>query len=226
MAITIALDSVFVESVALVAATREATDAVFAATMVAHVGECCTFIDIFSVDVTVPFGAELLESDRARFWARIASVTPCFTDTATTNALQVVSFQLFGTNSVSVVEVARLLALIDTTGSSLVECQTRRTSARERSLRVDANTTAFANARVQIAFVDVRARLAVHLSVADGAVALDRVTHFARASPCQPDGTTTFRFKGESREVVFAAAVNHFGPARSFTIICKYFVKL
>ena len=216
---TIALDSVFVEGVALVAPTRETTDAVFAATVVAHVGECSAFVDIFAVDVAVSFWTKFFESDRARFWTRIASVAPSFADTATTNTLEVMALQFLGADAVSVVEVTRLLTLIDAARAGLVQCQTGRASASEGTFRVDTDSAAFANARIQIAFVNVRASLAVHLGVTDRAVAFDRVAHFAWASPCQADRATTFGFQRQSREVVFATAVHHFGPARSFAVI-------
>lgn len=149
-------------------------------------------------------------------------MAPSFADTAAADAFQIMSLQFFGADAVTVVQVAGLLALVNAPGACFVQCQTGRAGARERSLGVDADAAAFANARIQVTFVDVGARFAVDFGVADRTVAFDRVAHLARAAPRQTDRTATLGFERQPRQIVLATAVNHFGPARSFSIICRY----
>jgi len=59
---TVALDAVLVDSKTLVTSTREAANAVFTTSVITHVGELDTLVDVFAVDVAVTFGAQLLES--------------------------------------------------------------------------------------------------------------------------------------------------------------------
>ncbi len=158
------LDAIFVEGVALVAAAREASYAVLAAAVGAHVGEAGALVDVLTVDVAVAFGAQLVEGRRARLGARVAGQAPGLADGAAAGALQVVALDLFGADAVPVLQVARLLALVDALGARGVQRQARRAGARERAVRVDAQAAALANARVQVALVHVRARFAVHLS--------------------------------------------------------------
>lgn len=61
-----------------------------------------------------------------------------------------------------VVKVAELLALVDAACGRLVERQYWMAGTFKGSIRVDAEAAAFADARVQVALIDVRARLAVH----------------------------------------------------------------
>lgn len=61
-----------------------------------------------------------------------------------------------------VVEVAELLALVDGACGRLVERQYRMAGTFKGSIRVDAEAVAIADARVQVALIDVRARIAVH----------------------------------------------------------------
>lgn len=126
-------------------------------------------------------------------------MTPGFADAATADALQVMTFQLLGADAVTIVEIARLLTLIDAASGRLVQRQSRWAGAGERSFRVDADAAAFANARIQIAFVDVSASLAVHFCVTDWAVALDRVAHFAGTSPRQSHRTAALGFQCQTR---------------------------
>ena len=161
---TDALDAVFVESVALVTATGEAADAVLAASIVTHVGEVSAFVDIFAVDVAGAFRTQFFESGCSRFWTRVATVSPGFADGAATDALQVVTFDLFGADAVPVVQVTRFLTLVDAARSSFVQGQSGWTGAGEGSFRVDTDAASFTNARIQVAFVDIRACFAVHLS--------------------------------------------------------------
>lgn len=58
----VALDAVLVDSKTLVTSTREAANAVFTTSVITHVGELDTLVDVFAVDVAVTFGAQLLES--------------------------------------------------------------------------------------------------------------------------------------------------------------------
>lgn len=171
----------------MVTTAVETADTVLAAAVIAHVGEGRALVDVLAVDVAVAFWAEFLEGGRARLGARVAGVAPGFADAAAADAPQVVALQLLGADAVAVVEVAGLLALVDAPGGRLVQRQSRRAGAGEGSLRVDADAAALANARVQVALVDIRARLAVHFGVADRAVALDRVAHLARTAPGQAD---------------------------------------
>ena len=187
--------------------------------MIAHIRESGTLVNIFSIDVTVPFRTELFEGGRSGLGARVAIVAPRFADAATADALQVVALELLHADAVPVVEVARLLALVDAPSARVVERESRRAGAAERSFRVDADTAAFADARVQVALVHVRASFAVDLCVTDRTVALDRVAHLARAAPRQADGATAFGFECHARQVVFAATVNDFGPARPFPVV-------
>ena len=120
MNLTIALDSVFVEGIALIAATRETSDTVLTSTVFAHVGKVGTFVDILSVDVTVTFRAEFFERNRTRFGTRIARVTPRFTDATTADALEIMALKFLGADTVTVFEVARLLALIDAPSGRLI----------------------------------------------------------------------------------------------------------
>lgn len=61
-----------------------------------------------------------------------------------------------------VVEVAELLVLVDGACGRLVERQYRMAGTFKGSIRVDAEAVAIADARVQVALIDVRARIAVH----------------------------------------------------------------
>lgn len=203
----------------MVTAAVETSDAVLTAAVIAHVGEGRALVDVLAVDVAVAFWAEFLEGGRARLGARVAGVAPGFADAAAADAPQVVTLQLLGADAVAVVEVAGLLALIDAPGGRLVQRQSRRAGAGEGSLRVDADAAALADARVQVALVDVRARLAVHFGVADRAVALDRVAHLARTAPGQADRAAALGFQRQTGQVVLAPAVHHFGPARTFAVI-------
>lgn len=173
----------------MVTPARETTDAVLTPAVIAHVGESGTLVDILTINVTMSFGTKFFESYRSWFRTRVASVAPSFADAATADALQIVALQLLGTDAVSVVEVARLLTLIDAASARLVQCQTRWTGAREGSFGVDADTATFANAGIEVAFVDVSACLAVDFGVTDGTVALNRIAHLARTTPSQSDGT-------------------------------------
>ena len=222
MNLTIAFDSVLVEGVSLITATGETSDTVLAPTVLAHVEKVGTFVDILSIDVTVTFGTEFFESDGARFGTRIARVTPRFTDAATADALEIVTLKFLGADTVTVFEVARLLALIDAPCGRVIERQSRWASAAERSFRVDANATAFTDARIEVAFIDVGARLAVHFGVADGTIAFDRVAHLARTAPRETDRTAALGFQCQTRQVVLAAAVHHFRPARALSVICEF----
>jgi hypothetical protein len=161
---TDALDAVLVESVALVTATGEATDAVLAASIVTHVGEVSAFVDVFAVDVAGAFRTQFFESGCSRFWTRVATVSPSFADGAAAHALQVVPFDLFGADAVPVVQVTRFLTLVDAARSSFVQGQSGRTGTGERTFRVDTDAASFTNARIQVAFVYIRACFAVHLS--------------------------------------------------------------
>ena len=161
--ITVAFDAIFVQRVPLIAAAREAADAVLAAAVLAHAGKVGALVDVLAVDVAVPLGTELFEERRARLGARVARVTPRFADRAAADALQVVAFELLGADAVTVFQVARLLALVDAAHARRVQRQAGRAGARERSFRIDTNAASFADARVQIAFVDVGARFAIDL---------------------------------------------------------------
>ena len=183
----------------MITSTIETADTVFASSVIAHVGESGTLVDVLAVDVSVSFGTQFLKRGRARFRTRIASVTPGFADAVTANALEVMTLQLFGANAVTIVKVTRLLTLIDASSGRLVECQSRWAGAGERTFRVDADASTFANARVQVALVDVRASLAVHFGVTDGTVTFDRVAHFAWTSPRQTHRTAALGFQCESR---------------------------
>ena len=106
----------------MITSTIETADTVFASSVIAHVGESGTLVDVLAVDVSVSFGTQFLKRGRARFRTRIASVTPGFADAATANALQVMTLQLLGANAVTIVKVTRLLTLIDASSGRLVEC--------------------------------------------------------------------------------------------------------
>lgn len=92
----------------MITSTIETADTVFASSVIAHVGESGTLVDVLAVDVSVSFGTQFLKRGRARFRTRIASVTPGFADAATANALEVMTLQLFGANAVTIVKVTRL----------------------------------------------------------------------------------------------------------------------
>lgn len=162
---TIALDSVLVQGVALVTAARETSDAILTAAVFTHVRELRAFVDVFAVDVTVTFGTKFLEGNRSWFGTRVASMTPRFSDGATADALQIVALHFLGADAVPVVKETRFLALVNTARSCVVQGQSWRTRAAEGSFRVDAYAAAFANARVEIAFVNICARFAVHLQL-------------------------------------------------------------
>ena len=110
---TIALDSILIEGVSLIASARETPDAVLTSSVFAHVGEIGAFVNIFAIDVTVAFWTEFLESNRSWFRTRITGMTPGFTDTTTADALEIMALKFFGADTVTVFEITRLLALIN-----------------------------------------------------------------------------------------------------------------
>ena len=113
MKITIALDSILIEGVSLIASARETPDAVLTSSVFAHVGEIGAFVNIFAIDVTVAFWTEFLESNRSWFRTRITGMTPGLTDTTTADALEIMALKFFGADTVTVFEITRLLALIN-----------------------------------------------------------------------------------------------------------------
>ena len=128
---TIALDAVFVDGESLVAATGKAADAVLAASVIAHVGKLGALVDVFAIDVAVTLGAEFFESSRPGFGTRIAAETPGFADGAAADALQIVTVQIFGTDSVAVVQIAGFLALVDAACPRVIQGQSWWTRAGE-----------------------------------------------------------------------------------------------
>lgn len=70
-----------------------------------------------------------------------------------------------------------------------------------------------ADARMKVAFVDVRAGFPVDLGVTFRAVAFVRGAALARRSPGEADGATAFRTEGQARHVIFALTSHHLRPA-------------
>ena len=88
--------------------------------MVTHIGELDALVDVFAVDVAVTFGAQLFESGWTRFGAWFTAETPGFTDGAAADGFQVVAVHVFGAHAVTVVQVARFLALVDATSARFI----------------------------------------------------------------------------------------------------------
>lgn len=103
--------------------------------------------------------------------------------------------------------------------TSRVQGETRRTFAAIRAVCVDAGATALTDTTVELALVDVRAVLAVHLCVALGALAEGVVADLAWAAPGHADRAATFRAQGHSRQIVLATTVHHLGPAGASPIV-------
>ena len=125
-------------------------------------------------------------------------MTPSFSDAATADALQIMPIQFFCADSVPMLHVTRLLTLINASSGRIIQSETGRTSTCKGSFSIDADPTSFTDSRVEVAFIDVRARFPVYFCVADGAFTFHGVAHLAWTTPSQSDGATTLGFEGQS----------------------------
>lgn len=78
-----------------------------------------------------------------------------------------------------------------------VQSETGRALAAIRALRVNARAATLADAAVELALVDVRAALAVHLRVALRALAERVIADLARAAPGHSDRAAALRAQGQ-----------------------------
>jgi len=196
----------------LVAPAAERADRVPAASILAHSRQSA-LVDVPAVDETWTLGTQFQMSRGAGARTRLASTAPSFSYGAAAGVFVEESLQLSAAGALVVVDEAGLRPAIDAVSLGRVQRESWRTLAGEGALGVDARSSALADARFQLALVDVDARFAVQFGESALAVAGFGVASLAGTSPRQSHGAAAFGAKRGTHQVVLALAVHDFGPA-------------